>query len=259
VGRRSTTLELLAANERALARARGGAPRISRDVGAGLYRIRVGGARGAFTLSIDYSANVRALALVPAVYRETPPRPRIVLSRIRRVPGNHGRGPWLGRPSLPRDAPSIFTVPTITDAAETERALVALINRDRRARRLRTLEVSRPLTTAAGAHARALGVAGTFTHDWPLTPRRPFEQWIGGFYSTRTGRRWSAGENLVWAQDSLEAEEALTMWLNSPSHRRILVAPYWRDIGVGVIRAERAGGVFGGRTVYIAAAEFGAR
>jgi subtilisin family serine protease/uncharacterized protein YkwD len=259
VGRRSTTLELLAANERALARARGGAPRISRDVRAGQYRIRVGGARGAFTLSIGYSANVRALAVVPAVYRETPPRPRIVLSRIRRLPANPGRGPWLGRPSLPRDAPSIFTVPTITEAVEIERAIVALINRDRRARGLRTLEISGPLTTAAGAHARALGLAGTFTHDWPLTPRRPFEQWIGRFYGTRTGRRWSAGENLAWAQDSLEAEEALTMWLNSPSHRRILVAPYWRDIGVGVIRAERAGGVFGGRTVYIAAAEFGAR
>lgn len=259
VGRRSTTLQLLAADGRALARARGRAPRISKDVRAGLYRIRISGARGAFTLSIDYSANVRALAVVPAVYRETPPRPRIVLSRIRRIPGNPGRGPWLGRPSLPRDAPSIFTVPTITEAVEIERAIVALINRDRRARGLRTLEISRPLTTAAGEHARALGLAGTFTHDWPLTPRRPFAEWIGRFYGTRTGRRWSAGENLAWAQDSLEAEEAVTMWLNSPSHRRILVAPYWREIGVGVIRADRAGGVFGGRTVYIAAAEFGAR
>jgi subtilisin family serine protease/uncharacterized protein YkwD len=263
--RRPTALELLAADGRAVARARGPAPRISKEIPAGAYRLRVSGAHGAFTLSIEYAATARALALsgrlsaAPAVYRETPPRPRIVLSKIGRVGARIGRGPWLGRPALPRNAPSIFAVPRLSDADELEGAIVAAINRDRRARGLRALQVSRALSAAGDAHARALGLAGAFTHDWPLAPRQPFGRWMERFYGSRTGRPWSAGENLLWAQDSLEAQEALTMWLNSPSHRRILVAPYWREIGVAVVRADGAGGVFGGRTVFIAAAEFGAR
>jgi uncharacterized protein YkwD len=206
---------------------------------------------------------VRALTgtfnAAPSVYRETPPRPRIVLSRIDRVDGRSGRGPWLGRPALRRDAPSIFTVPKLSDADELEAAIVAAINRDRQARGLRALRVSRALVAAGDAHVRALGLAGAFTHDWPLAPRRSFGRWIETFYGSRTGRPWSAGENLLWAQDSLEAQEALTIWLHSPSHRRILVAPYWREVGVAVVRADGAGGVYGGRTVFIAAAEFGAR
>ena len=49
------------------------------------------------------------------------------------------------------------------------------------------------------------------------------------------------------------------MWLESPEHRRILLAPTWREIGVGVVRVRGAGGVYGRRDVYVLAAEFGAR
>lgn len=201
----------------------------------------------------------RSIQLEPVVYRETAPRPRIVLSKIKRINGPISPGPVIGAPPPPRDASGIFTIPKIEDAPSLEEAIVDVINRDRRARRLRELRKSRALASAADAHARALGLAGAFTHDWPLTPRSPFERWITRYYGAERRKPWSAGENLLWAHPSFQADEALAIWLNSPSHRKILVAPYWREIGVGVIRAENAVGVFGGRTVYIAAAEFGAR
>jgi uncharacterized protein YkwD len=208
---------------------------------------------------VSVKAEPRAIQLEPVVYRETAPRPRIVLSKIRRINGPVPPGPFIGAPPPPRDASGIFSIPKIADAPSLEEAIVDVINRDRRGRRLRELRTSRALATAADAHARALGLAGAFTHDWPLTPRSPFEHWITRYYRGQRRKPWSAGENLLWAHPNLQADEALVIWLDSPSHRKIIVAPYWREIGVGVIRAENAAGVFGGRTVYIAAAEFGAR
>jgi uncharacterized protein YkwD len=214
----------------------------------------------ASALLAGYERPSAALPTVePVVYREVGPRPRIVLSKITRIRGTVGPGPFLGRPPYPRDGTSAFTVPKITEATQLEDAIVAAINSDRRTRGLRVLRASRPLAAAADAHARSLALAGAFTHDWPLTPRSPFARWITRYYR-RPGRRpWSAGENLLWAENSLDAEQALRLWLNSPSHRRILVGAQWRELAVGVMHAESAGGVFGGRTVVIAAAEFGAR
>jgi uncharacterized protein YkwD len=201
----------------------------------------------------------RALEAEPVVYREVIRHPRILLSRIHRITGRIGPGPSLGRPALSPGDSAAFTVPAISRAPQLEEAIAAAINSDRRARGLRTLRSSRQLSAAAAAHARSLGLAGAFTHDWPLVPRSPFGRWITRYYGAKQRRPWSAGENLLWAEDNLEPGEALTLWLNSPSHRKILTAPYWRELGVGVVRADDAGGVFGGRTVLIAAAEFGAR
>jgi uncharacterized protein YkwD len=194
-----------------------------------------------------------------SVHREPRPLPRIVLSTIEPLRHRGGHGATLGRPARPADAVASFTVPKITKNADLSAEIVATVNADRRARGLRTLRLSAALRAAGTAHARALGLAGAFTHDWPLTPRARFGRWVTRYYGVNAQRSWRAGENLVWAQDELGAEQALTAWLNSPSHRKILTAPYWYEIGVGVIRAETAGGVFGGRTVVIAAAEFGAR
>jgi uncharacterized protein YkwD len=92
-----------------------------------------------------------------------------------------------------------------------------------------------------------------------MTPRAPFGRWIGRFYAPRTGRSWSAGENLLWSEGDVTPSQAVTMWLNSPSHRRVMLATRWRELGLGVVKADGAGGVYAGRSVYVVAAEFGAR
>jgi uncharacterized protein YkwD len=49
------------------------------------------------------------------------------------------------------------------------------------------------------------------------------------------------------------------IWLASPAHRAVLLTPAWRELGVGVVRAERATGVYASQDVYVVAVEFGAR
>ena len=70
---------------------------------------------------------------------------------------------------------------------------------------------------------------------------------------------WSAGENLLWSVPSLSAADAVRQWLDSPTHRRVLLLPAWRDVGVGTVHAVAAPGAYGGQDVDLAAAEFGTR
>jgi uncharacterized protein YkwD len=136
--------------------------------------------------------------------------------------------------------------------------LIAEINRTRRARGLRQLRLSTQLTNAGTAHARELAAAGQFTHAWPTTGMH-FTSWIRSFYPARGYRVWSVGENLLWASPGFTPADAVRQWLDSPSHRRVLLSPKWRELGIGVVSAIAAPGAYGGRDVQIAAAEFGLR
>jgi uncharacterized protein YkwD len=138
------------------------------------------------------------------------------------------------------------------------RALVAEVNRTRRANGLRALAYSARLTQAATEHARALAAAGMFTHNWP-TNGSLFGSWIRGFYPARGYRSWMTGENLLWASPGFAPSNAVQQWLDSPTHRRVLLTRSWRELGIGVVSAVAAPGAYGGRDVQIAAAEFGLR
>jgi uncharacterized protein YkwD len=145
----------------------------------------------------------------------------------------------------------------IANAEGFEAEIVAAINRFRSARGLSTLRVSDELAAGGDAHARALALAGSFGHAWP--DGRPFGSWMPTFYDTAGHSVYTVGENLLWTSGDLSPELALRLWRNSASHRRLLMDPDWEEVGVGVVRAVDAGGVFTGLNVYIAAAEFGRR
>jgi uncharacterized protein YkwD len=49
------------------------------------------------------------------------------------------------------------------------------------------------------------------------------------------------------------------MWLRSRPHRRNLLTPRWREIGLSAVHVAAAPGFFGGRTVTIVTADFGVR
>lgn len=131
------------------------------------------------------------------------------------------------------------------------------MNRIRRAHGLAALRSSSLLARAASAHAVWLATAGAFTHDWPVG--RPFARWILGFYPAAGYMRWTAGENLLWRSPAVTSREAVALWLASPPHRRNLLGS-WRELGVGVVRADGAAGVFpSDEPVFVLATEFGAR
>jgi uncharacterized protein YkwD len=138
------------------------------------------------------------------------------------------------------------------------RSLLAEVNRTRRTHGLRPLAYSAALANAATEHSMALATAGMFTHNWPTTGRL-FSSWIRGFYPARGYRTWSAGENLLWGSPGFTPASAVQQWLDSPTHRRVLLTRSWRELGIGVVSAVGAPGTYGGRGVQIAAAEFGLR
>ena len=165
-------------------------------------------------------------------------------------------GPQLGAPPAPTEMPDITALGfSISDEPATQYLLA--INTLRRARGLGAVTPSPALSRAAVAHVRALAGAGQFTHDWD--DGTPFATWILRYYPPRPGGSWLAGENLLWSSTEVTPATAITAWLASPPHRRILLTPSWRDVGVGLVAVKEAPGAYGGQDAVILAADFGTR
>ena len=79
------------------------------------------------------------------------------------------------------------------------------------------------------------------------------------YYAPRGYRTWSVGENLLWSSGTLTAPVALNLWMKSPGHRKNILTPAWREIGISAVAVRSAPGVFGGRDVVIITTDFGIR
>jgi len=180
----------------------------------------------------------------------------VVLSSVS-VPSMHS----LTRAAFARRAAPVTTrsaPPRIIDVERPiETQILAEINRIRVAHKLSRVRSSAALARAADVHARAVALSGEFGHEWP--DGRPFARWIADFYAIGTFRHLSVGENLYWSAGRVTAAETVRAWLASASHRRIVLAPAWRDLGIGVVVANQTRGVRATSTYNVVAAEFGAR
>jgi uncharacterized protein YkwD len=131
--------------------------------------------------------------------------------------------------------------------------VLAAINGVRRTHGLVPLRQSPMLTSAAQSHSLSMAEHGYFEHSS-----------AGGLvFGARLGAdrlRYAAlGETMAWASPALTAVQALGLWLNSPEHRKLLLGPGWRDVGLGAVHAPAAPGVFEGRDVTILTVDFGSR
>jgi len=133
--------------------------------------------------------------------------------------------------------------------------IVTAINQVRRGHRLPTVTAYRPLARAALAHVRALAVSGLFTHEW--SDGTPFATWILRYFPQPPRGSWMTGENLIWSSTPLTASAAVSAWLASPEHRRIMLDPTWRQLGIGAVASNEAPGVYGGADAVVVAADFG--
>src|SRR6187200_1220116 len=138
-----------------------------------------------------------------------------------------------------------------------ERSIVDRINEVRNENGLRPLTLSTSLQAAAVVHTRTLAQRGIFQHESP--DGSPFHKRVGRYYGPDGFRTWAVGENLVFNSAPLNAERAVKAWLDSPPHRKNLLNPTWREIGVGALLVRKAPGVYHNSTVVIATADFGAR
>lgn len=147
--------------------------------------------------------------------------------------------------------------PSVTERADLNRSILAEVNQARRARGIHALRASAPLATAALRHSRAMALQGFFRHS--SADGGPFWRRLKYFYPANGYRSWHVGENLLWMSPDIDAKRAVSMWLESPDHRKILLDPDFRELGLSAVHALAAQGDFHGLDVTIVTADFGSR
>ena len=145
----------------------------------------------------------------------------------------------------------------VTASDRLESQVLASLNAIRRQHGLVPLKLSRPLSTAADVHSRAMGTYGFFAHD--SRDGSAFCKRVQRYYAPAGYGTWSVGENLLWSSGELSASRALALWMASPGHRKNILTPRWREIGLSAVNVSAAPGVFGGRDVVIVTTDFGVR
>lgn len=139
-----------------------------------------------------------------------------------------------------------------------EARLLERMNLLRARRGLAPLRLSSALSSAAHRHSTEMARDGFCGHD--STDGASFWSRLSRFYGRGSGwHTWSVAENVLCYPQRLTAAAALGKWLASPSHRANLLAPQWRDVGVGAVYAESAPGEFEGEDVLLVTADFGVR
>lgn len=118
---------------------------------------------------------------------------------------------------------------------EAERQLFELVNRERAARGLTTLQHDPRLVPVARAHAEEMFRLKYFGHVSPNTGT-PFDR------LSKAGIGYQrAGENLAYAQSVAVAHKGL---MDSQGHRENILRPEFTELGVGVISAGLYGRMF---------------
>jgi uncharacterized protein YkwD len=143
--------------------------------------------------------------------------------------------------------------------AALEAGLVREINRIRLAHDLRPLRVAPSLRTAARGHSQAMLAHGYFGHD--SVDGTAFSVRIKRHYTDRGWAKWSVGEALLARSGgrTLQAAMVVDAWMDSPSHREIVLSATWRDVGIGVLYASSAPGEYYGAEAVVVTADFGLR
>jgi uncharacterized protein YkwD len=127
-----------------------------------------------------------------------------------------------------------------------ERRIAKLVNQFRRQHGRHALKYSRVLATAARAHSADMIARNYFSHD---TPR-------GRTFTQRLARYTPAtciAENIAWGTGKFgTAPSVVNDWKHSPDHRRVMLLPWTKRIGVGV----QTGPFSGQQRAQLATADF---
>lgn len=119
------------------------------------------------------------------------------------------------------------------DAARLADQTLQLVNLERVDYGLSPVVVVPTLTKIAEDFACRMIEEGFFGHEDPQTGRGPGERAVAGKYVF-----YNVGENLAAGQES--AADVMDAWMESPSHREIILDPKWTEIGIAV----RTGGAY---------------
>jgi uncharacterized protein YkwD len=146
---------------------------------------------------------------------------------------------------------------TATATRSLDASILGQINAVRTSRGLAPLRPDPGLQAAAAAHSREMLRAGYFAHESP--DGSPFWRRIERSYGIAGFHAWAVGENLATASPSLDASTLLRLWLASPPHRKNLLEPNWRQIGIAAVHVQKGPGVYGDLPATVVTADFGVR
>jgi uncharacterized protein YkwD len=142
--------------------------------------------------------------------------------------------------------------------ATLEASVVRELNRVRAVHGLEPVAVSPSLRTAARDHSRSMLQTGFFSHD--SADGTAFSDRIRRHYTNRGWRFWSVGEALLASQaQTIDAQQVVEDWLESPPHREIILSRTWKDTGIGALYAPTAPNEYGGAATVVVTADFGLR
>jgi uncharacterized protein YkwD len=116
---------------------------------------------------------------------------------------------------------------------QARKAIVCLLNAERRQAGARSLEANKKLQRAAQKHTDEMDGTGCFAHECPgesaLGSRLEIVDYLAGGLS-----RWAAGETIAWGSASRGTPKAIVqIWMESPPHRSTLLNGSFKDVGVG--------------------------
>jgi uncharacterized protein YkwD len=117
----------------------------------------------------------------------------------------------------------------------TQANVLVLLNQQRAAHRLEPLVVDPRLTRAASAHSADMLRRGYFAHNgsqgtWDLR--------IGRYVKRPT----LLGEILEWGAGAYGTPQGIvSTWMHSPEHRRVILTPDLRRIGIGIVTGTYRG------------------
>ena len=114
----------------------------------------------------------------------------------------------------------------IRDGARVRRELLAAINRERAAHRLRPLRAHPQLELAAQGHADDMLKRGYYGHASPEGAMVLERTRLIGYPAL------TVGENIAKGQTSVS--EVVEGWMGSPEHRRNILDPFFRETGFGI-------------------------
>jgi len=123
--------------------------------------------------------------------------------------------------------------PSAANVVAVRAATLCLLNHERALHHLPRLRAQRSLGNAARRYARLMVTEGFFGHVSPggstMTKRVKRTKYLRG------ARSWELGENLAWgAGAAATPAEIVDAWMHSPGHRRNILDPAFREIGVGI-------------------------
>src|SRR3954471_14177547 len=150
------------------------------------------------------------------------------------------------RAQAPAACPSASDRLGAAPSATVEAAVSCLVNAERAERGLAAVAPAGALEVSAQRHAADMVARRYFAHVSPSGGTVDKRARRAGYL---TGPCWILGEDLGWAPPSVASAQAVVdAWMESPSHRAVILDPRFREIGIGVVAgapvADGAGGTF---------------